>query len=101
MVGNSSAGIREAPVYGVPTVNIGSRQRGRFEGQTSSVVDVGGDYSDILEGIKFALKNGRDHSELTFGDGLSAQRFGALIADPEFWERTTDKVFNDLPVTED
>lgn len=101
MVGNSSAGIREAPVYGVPTVNIGVRQRGRVEGQTSSVIDVGGDYSDILEGIKSALKIGRDHSEFSFGDGKSAQRFGALIADPDFWERTTDKVFNDLPVTED
>jgi UDP-N-acetylglucosamine 2-epimerase (hydrolysing) len=30
IVGNSSAGIREAPVYGVPTINIGSRQLNRF-----------------------------------------------------------------------
>ena len=30
ILGNSSAGIREAPVYGIPTVNVGSRQQDRF-----------------------------------------------------------------------
>lgn len=101
MIGNSSAGIREAPVYGVPTVNIGTRQRGRHEGQTPSVIDVGGERSEILGGIRAALQMRRNVSEFGFGDGQSAQRFGALIADPDFWERTTDKVFNDLPLTED
>lgn len=30
LIGNSSAGIHEAPVYGVPTI-IGSRQKNRFD----------------------------------------------------------------------
>ncbi|MBT5269823.1 MAG: UDP-N-acetylglucosamine 2-epimerase (hydrolyzing) [Candidatus Marinimicrobia bacterium] len=46
--GNSSSGIKETPVFGCPTVNIGSRQSGRLRGQnvldadygTSSVVDA-------------------------------------------------------------
>lgn len=101
IVGNSSVGIREAPVYGVPTVNIGSRQRGRHEGRAPSVIDVGGEYLEILEGIQGALKMGREEAEMIFGDGQSARRFGALIADRDFWERTTDKVFHDLPYTED
>lgn len=101
IVGNSSVGIREAPVYGVPTVNIGSRQRGRHEGRAPSVIDVGGEYLEILEGIQGALKMGREEAEMIFGDGQSARRFGALIADRDFWERTTDKVFHDLPDTED
>ncbi len=29
VIGNSSAGVREAPYYGVPTINIGSRQNKR------------------------------------------------------------------------
>ena len=37
--GNSSSGIKETPVFGCPTVNIGSRQDGRLRG--SNVVDVG------------------------------------------------------------
>lgn len=31
-VGNSSSGIKETPVFGCPTVNIGSRQLGRLRG---------------------------------------------------------------------
>jgi UDP-hydrolysing UDP-N-acetyl-D-glucosamine 2-epimerase len=46
--GNSSSGIKETPVFGCPTLNIGSRQSGRLRGQnvldanycTSSVVDA-------------------------------------------------------------
>ena len=30
MIGNSSAGIREAGVYKIPTIDIGSRQEGRY-----------------------------------------------------------------------
>ena len=30
IIGNSSAGIREAPVFGVPTINIGTRQNNRY-----------------------------------------------------------------------
>jgi len=38
-VGNSSSGIKETPVFGCPTVNIGSRQEGRLRGD--NVVDAG------------------------------------------------------------
>lgn len=31
IVGNSSSGVREAPLLGVPSINIGSRQEGRVE----------------------------------------------------------------------
>ena len=30
IVGNSSSGIREAPIFSTPTINIGSRQNGRY-----------------------------------------------------------------------
>jgi UDP-hydrolysing UDP-N-acetyl-D-glucosamine 2-epimerase len=38
-VGNSSSGIKETPVFGCPTVNIGSRQQGRLRGD--NVIDAG------------------------------------------------------------
>lgn len=38
-VGNSSSGIKETPVFGCPTVNIGSRQDGRL--RATNVVDAG------------------------------------------------------------
>jgi GDP/UDP-N,N'-diacetylbacillosamine 2-epimerase (hydrolysing) len=49
LVGNSSAGIIEAPALGVPTVNIGSRQKGRL--LASSVISVGGKTKEILQAI--------------------------------------------------
>lgn len=37
-VGNSSAGIKETPVFGCPVVNVGSRQQGRL--RSDNVIDV-------------------------------------------------------------
>lgn len=48
-VGNSSSGIKETPVFGCPTVNIGSRQEGRLRGQ--NVVDVNYDSNNIVKVI--------------------------------------------------
>ncbi len=38
MVGNSSSGLIEAPMLGVPVVNVGTRQQGRTRGD--NVIDV-------------------------------------------------------------
>jgi UDP-hydrolysing UDP-N-acetyl-D-glucosamine 2-epimerase len=43
MIGNSSAGIREAASFGVPVINIGSRQANRERNR--NVIDIGTDYS--------------------------------------------------------
>jgi UDP-N-acetylglucosamine 2-epimerase (non-hydrolysing)/GDP/UDP-N,N'-diacetylbacillosamine 2-epimerase (hydrolysing) len=47
VVGNSSSGIIEAPSFGVPTINIGNRQKGRTKG--SSVFDTTIFYDQIRE----------------------------------------------------
>jgi GDP/UDP-N,N'-diacetylbacillosamine 2-epimerase (hydrolysing) len=38
MIGNSSSGILEMPIFGKPTINIGDRQKGRLK--TNSIIDV-------------------------------------------------------------
>jgi UDP-hydrolysing UDP-N-acetyl-D-glucosamine 2-epimerase len=53
MVGNSSSGIIEAPSFGLPVVNIGTRQQGRV--RAANVIDVGYAAAEILEGIRHAL----------------------------------------------
>ena len=53
VVGNSSSGIVEAPSAGVPTVDIGMRQRGRMAGP--SVIHCGDDAASIREAIARAL----------------------------------------------
>jgi UDP-N-acetylglucosamine 2-epimerase (non-hydrolysing)/GDP/UDP-N,N'-diacetylbacillosamine 2-epimerase (hydrolysing) len=49
MVGNSSSGIIEAASFGLPVVNIGTRQQGRTHGR--NVVDTGYSSAEILSGI--------------------------------------------------
>ena len=55
MVGNSSSGLIEAPAFGIPTLNIGDRQKGRARG--ASVVDVASDEKSISEGLDKVLSD--------------------------------------------
>ena len=52
-IGNSSSGLKETLAFGCPTVNIGSRQRGRL--RANNVIDV--DYStvEVVEAIEKCL----------------------------------------------
>jgi UDP-N-acetylglucosamine 2-epimerase (hydrolysing) len=94
IVGNSSAGIREAPVYSVPTINIGNRQKNRFN--YKSIINVGYEKMSILEGISKAM----GMKDLTpchyFGDGKSTVRFMNALLTPGFWETPKQKQFCDL-----
>ena len=38
IIGNSSSGIREAPVYGVQTINLGERQKNRTD--NNSIINL-------------------------------------------------------------
>lgn len=53
VLGNSSSGIIEAPAFGVPSINIGNRQKGRL--RASSVVDCEAESEQILAAINKAL----------------------------------------------
>ena len=53
VIGNSSSGIVEVPSFHIPTVDIGSRQRGRTAGE--SVIHCGESAAEIAGAIRFAL----------------------------------------------
>lgn len=55
VVGNSSSGIVEAPSFGIPTLNIGDRQKGRI--RAKSVIDVLPTFENIDDGLNQALMN--------------------------------------------
>ena len=55
MIRNSSAGIREAPSFNLPVINIGSRQNGRL--RAKNVIDVPHSEVEITKAIKFCLHN--------------------------------------------
>lgn len=57
LVGNSSSGIKESSYFGVPVVNIGTRQSNRLRGE--NVKDVGYNSEAIQKAIKEQLTRGR------------------------------------------
>ena len=99
IVGNSSAGIREAPVYGVPTVNIGSRQHNRF--RYESILDVPDDRVAIRDAIAQACRIESVRPSRFFGDGNSAPRFLRALSDIMVWETSRQKQFCDIDAVPD
>jgi UDP-N-acetylglucosamine 2-epimerase (hydrolysing) len=90
--GNSSAGIREAPVYGVPTVNIGSRQNERYEYE--SIVNVRESAPHIARAL--AALPRRYQPSMHFGEGQSAALFLDRLRDPVLWTTPRQKLFRDM-----
>jgi UDP-N-acetylglucosamine 2-epimerase len=72
VVGNSSSGLYEAPSFGVPTVNIGDRQRGRLA--AASVVHCAAERQAIGTAIERALELDCSGVVNPYGDGHSAER---------------------------
>lgn len=95
IVGNSSAGIREACVYGIPAIDVGSRQMGRYDSTIlRNIIHVEPQANVILE----AFERTKDHRFVSnhFGFGDSADRFMAIICDPTFWDTPLQKRFADI-----
>ena len=99
MVGNSSSGIVEAASFGLPVVNIGSRQGGRARGK--NVIDVGYNHLEILEGIQRAVAPAMRQSlqgmQNPYGDGHAAQRIVSSLRDVPLDKKLIEKRFYDLP----
>lgn len=81
VLGNSSSGIIEAPVFKIPTVNIGDRQRGRL--QLESIINCEPETENIIAAINKAMdtefKRSCQAVISPYGDGHSAQRIAAKV----------------------
>lgn len=93
IIGNSSAGIREAPYYGIPIINIGTRQQNRAV--HADVINT--DYSE--KGINEALSiidlhKVRD-SNHDFGQGNSTELFLDCLQKTDIWQLNHQKQFRD------
>lgn len=78
LVGNSSSGLREGAFLGVPTVNIGTRQRGREHGE--NVIHVDYDADQIGSAIARQISHGRYPSANLFGDGSAGRQVADVLA---------------------
>lgn len=99
IIGNSSAGIREAPYYNVPTVDIGTRQNNRAK--LDSIFNCNYDTESILEAIdktkKFnSNKIKSEEAKFYFGKGRSDSLFLKLLHSKEFWNIEHQKQFQEV-----
>jgi UDP-hydrolysing UDP-N-acetyl-D-glucosamine 2-epimerase len=98
VVGNSSSGLAEAPTFGIPTVNIGDRQKGRL--RASSVIDCAAEADSIRQGLIRMLEPAfRAISSATrnpYGDGGASERIVRVLAVHPL-ENLLKKTFYDLP----
>jgi len=78
IVGNSSVGIRECSYLGIPTVNIGSRQKGRDRGQ--NVIDVTYNQKEIVKAIQHQLDHGHYEPDHIYGDGRAGERIADILS---------------------
>ena len=83
MVGNSSSGIVEALSFGLPVINIGSRQEGRERAE--NVMDVVYNKEEIKAAIKKALydedfREKVNNCENPFGDGKAGPRVADILS---------------------
>ena len=91
IIGNSSAGVREAPVYGVYSINIKNRQRNRFTYE--SIVNVEGTKESIIKVIESIKDMPQREPSYHFGSGNSAKLFMTTLEDPKLWEISKQKQF--------
>jgi UDP-N-acetylglucosamine 2-epimerase (non-hydrolysing)/GDP/UDP-N,N'-diacetylbacillosamine 2-epimerase (hydrolysing) len=81
VLGNSSSALIEAPLFGVPTVNVGDRQKGRLRG--ANVIDVEPEASAIELALHRALDPSfAAHARAAgspYGDGHSGERIVAVL----------------------
>jgi len=93
IIGNSSAGVREAPYYGIPTINIGTRQNNRAF--SNSIINTDYDEKAILKGIE-QIKNVAPQKVSEFGTGNSAEEFLKALELESFWNTNHQKQFKEL-----
>tara|TARA_B100001146_G_scaffold224965_1_gene245355 strand:- start:93369 stop:94493 length:1125 start_codon:yes stop_codon:yes gene_type:complete len=94
LIGNSSAGIHEAPYLGIPTINVGRRQENR-DLKTDSIIHVDNTKAAISAGIASAKAlnvnpKGKKSAK------TAASGFLEALRSETFWQIDHQKQFRDL-----
>ncbi|MBL4889043.1 MAG: UDP-N-acetylglucosamine 2-epimerase (hydrolyzing) [Candidatus Lindowbacteria bacterium] len=96
VIGNSSSGISEAPLLGVPTINIGDRQKGRL--RAVSIIDI--DCTELaiakalkhIQTSKFQKKQSRIISP--YGSGNASKKIVSILEKNDL-SKLSPKVFHE------
>lgn len=76
-VGNSSSGIIEVPSFGIPTLNIGDRQKGRLA--SKSVINCGTSKDEVIAGLKLCLSEEMQKAAKTYENPYAKPNTAQLI----------------------
>ena len=93
IIGNSSAGVREAPFLGVPSLDIGSRQSDRAVADSITKATA----NQTAKITSFLLDNWqrRFPPQTEFGQGNATKKFIKILKSEAFWQRPMQKYFNE------
>jgi UDP-N-acetylglucosamine 2-epimerase (non-hydrolysing)/GDP/UDP-N,N'-diacetylbacillosamine 2-epimerase (hydrolysing) len=82
LMGNSSSGVIESTSLGIPTLNIGIRQKGREH--AANVLDVAADRKEIRQAMQHALspafRKAAQNLENPYGDGHASKIITSILA---------------------
>lgn len=92
IIGNSSSAIYEAPILGVPSINIGDRQYKRLKLKSIKNLDIENLDLKIIEDF---LNNYKPLKKNIFGRGNSDKKFFQIISSKSFWKISTQKFFSE------
>ena len=93
IVGNSSAGVREAPFLSIPSLDVGTRQNGRA--QSASVTSARAEERDRISAFLEQDWGKRYPANDDFGQGSASERFVEIMGQDTFWQAKLQKVFAD------
>jgi len=96
IIGNSSAGIYEAPVLGVPVLNIGSRQHKRLKSCGIKDINV-----SVLSKKKITdfLQTFKKEKKKYFGGGNTSKKFIKVLNSSSIWKTPNQKYFSDKKIS--
>ena len=92
ILGNSSCGVREAPFYGLPSINIGTRQNMRAK--SKSILNINCNEEDILNAIEECPTINEPVSN-EFGDGKSSEKFLKVLQEINLKDISVQKSIDD------
>jgi len=92
IIGNSSSGVKEAPVFGVPTINIGTRQYNRTDNR--HIIHI----NELKEELLHVLKKSMNKYDpiKTISKGKSAQLFIDVLIKDFAWKISRQKYFVEM-----
>lgn len=78
VIGNSSSGITQTPFLKVSAINIGNRQKGRY--QCSNIIQCNGIFQDIQRALREVKEEKKQFDDMEYwGDGHAAERIMKIL----------------------